>query len=831
MSSRPPSTSTSPYNEALGFGSDHAQGPSRKKMRKGTRSCLECRRRKIKCTFEPGRPAICNECYARGSTCIDQEHGDVHAYSQVTTDLPSYSLRERVTQLEDLVKQVLNRLPEKPSNTSSNSNSDSTSASDADRSHVDAQAAEVLKSLKGSWRQANAGAEESLLLPVGLRDDAPVLTLFDNAVITRKESQAVVSRAQYNKTKTLLAALNKLLPPPQDLETILDSSHEWWAIWRTIFPEMTDSRCETIKESVSHSLRSEKPAELAKIMLCIALSIHQLPADFDWSQLSIKEEPAALMERYIATVDKLITSDDEIAATIDGIECMMLEAKYHINMGRPRRAWLLFHRAIAFAQLLGFHRLPSQVDKTSSDYRRSVVIWCHLIIGDRYLALLLGLPYSVADAFVTPHIPSAAGVSSPAEAIGGETYVAMMLPILTRINDRNQSVTPMGYSATLRLDQELEELYGTRDASWWSIDVIPGIPTEAHFERLQAQFLHHQARVLLHMPFMLRSSADKRYQYSHSAALEGAREMIRIYDALRTNKDVGPFICKLVDFQAFTAAMLLLLNLCGYAQQHRGNSGQPVDLEQDQADSQLIDQAVTLLKHAATEPGGVVAAQSAQALEMLARVRQGCDEADLKQCRSESVQVSIPYFGTISIGLGKNFVPIKPGTYVRGTAGASLTNTSNPAKCVSHMGLPTPPSISSGSTQQSPLSTTIDNPHSQASAPQAQRLPIYESTTYIAPGLEHAWPDSDDPFVTFDSFMAFPSGPSDGMTGTSGFAPQPTSQSPHGSATHDLNADAAARGLGHVPGQGYSFGSNPFGQVPVDLDQGWNWFGVDAPSS
>ncbi|KIW98598.1 uncharacterized protein Z519_00259 [Cladophialophora bantiana CBS 173.52] len=838
--SRTGSMSTSPYNtDAAGLGFDHNQGPPRKKMRKGTKSCLECRRRKIKCNFEPGRPAVCNECYARGSTCIDQEHGDIHTYTQSTSEQSSYSLRERVSQLEDLVKQVLNRLPEK--DTSAHGDS---SAPESDKSQLDAQAAEVLKSLKSSLRQENASTEESIVLPGGLRDDAPALTLFDNAVIERKESQPVVSRAQYNKTKTLLAALNKLLPSASDLEIILEQSHEWWTIWRKMFPEITDSRCETIRESVSHSLRSEKPAELAKIMLCIAISIHQLPGHFNWSRLQIKEEPADLMERYIATVDKLITSDDEIAATLDGIECMMLEAKYHVNMGRPRRAWLLFHRALAFAQLLGIHRLAAQTDKTSLDYQRSVNIWCHLVLGDRYLSLLLGLPYSVSESFVTPYIP----VSGPRPALvnDGEHYVGKMLPIITKMIDRNQSVVPMGYSATLRLDQELEELHSTQDPSWWATDLIPGSAVEDHFDRLQAQFFHHQAKVMLHMPFMLRSSTDKRYQYSHAAALDGAREMIRVYKALRTNKAVGPFICKLIDFQSFTGAMLLLLNLCGYSQQHRGNNAQQTDLEQDQQDSDLIDETITLLKDAAKEPGGVVAAQSAQALEMLARVRQGCDDDGAKECRGETCQVSIPYFGTISIGTGKHFVPIKPGTYVQRTQ-ETPANTTVPAGGVSaNTGLPTPPSVASNSTQPSPLTTTIDRQAVQYS--QARRPPVYESTNYIAPGLDQAWPDTgDDPFITFDSFMAFPPQPPTDFPSAggvsisssgSGFTPQPSHSLPGQSSPYnnsgttpqnDLNASVAAGGLGSIVAPGFPFGSFPFGQSGVDLDQGWNWFGVDAP--
>lgn len=89
---------------------DHTQGPARKKMRKGTKSCLECRRRKIRCTPQPGGSSVCRECHARGSTCIDQEHGDPEAVDHAAD--PSYNLRERVSQLEALVKDALARRSE-----------------------------------------------------------------------------------------------------------------------------------------------------------------------------------------------------------------------------------------------------------------------------------------------------------------------------------------------------------------------------------------------------------------------------------------------------------------------------------------------------------------------------------------------------------------------------------------------------------------------------------------------------------------------------------------------------------------------------------------------
>jgi hypothetical protein len=786
-------------------------------MRKGTKSCLECRRRKIKCTFEPGRTAICNECFTRGSTCIDQEHGDIQSYTQQTAEQTSSSLRERVGQLESLVKQVLNRIPDGGAGAAAGDASLS-------RSQVDAQAAEVLKSLKSSPAGTLAGLNETEVLPGGIRDDAPALTLFNNEVISRKDSQPSVTRAQYNKSKALIAALTKLLPSPHDLDIILSSSHEWWVIWRKMFPDIADRRCETMKESVSHALRSDKPAEIAKIMLCIAISLHQLPENFDWSKLHLKESRPEFIEKFITSVDKLIIQDDEIAATVEGIECMTLAAKMAVNMGRPRRAWLLFHRAIAFSQLLGFHRLAAQPDKSSLEYRRQVNIWIHLILGDRFLALLLGLPYSIPENFSSPYLSAGASPDFPANA--GETFILKMVGIVAKLVDRNQSVIPMAYSGTMRLDQELEELFNAQDPQWWDTGLIPGQATEDHFDRLQAAFFFHQTKVLLHMPFMLRSpSTDKRYKYSHASALEGARGMIKYYDALRTNTSVGPYICKLIDFQAFTAGMLLLLNLCGYSAQHRGNNAQLADLEQDQRDSDIIDNTIALLHEAAKEVGGVVAAQSAQALEMLSKVRQGsdaCPESCEVDAKTATCQVAIPYFGTITIGMGKQFVPIKSGTYPK-PGEPRRYDTTVVAGGVPITGLPTPPSMTSGSSAQpSPMSNSIDNTFPR------QRLPAYESTNYIAPGLE-SWPE-DDPFVTFDSFMALPPGSIGGMDMPSaGSSSGSTGFTPNYSATPEQLGDGGM-GIG-APG-GYPFSGFPFGGQStsnVDLDQGWNWFGVDAP--
>lgn len=52
----------------------HAQSEAkRRKVRKGTHSCWECKRRKMKCIFDPLTNATCNGCRRRGSQCVSQE--------------------------------------------------------------------------------------------------------------------------------------------------------------------------------------------------------------------------------------------------------------------------------------------------------------------------------------------------------------------------------------------------------------------------------------------------------------------------------------------------------------------------------------------------------------------------------------------------------------------------------------------------------------------------------------------------------------------------------------------------------------------------------------
>ena len=64
----------------------------RRRLRKGTHSCWECKRRKMKCVFDPlaNATTTCNGCRRRGSQCVSQEFPEVvSSFIDNTSTTPS----------------------------------------------------------------------------------------------------------------------------------------------------------------------------------------------------------------------------------------------------------------------------------------------------------------------------------------------------------------------------------------------------------------------------------------------------------------------------------------------------------------------------------------------------------------------------------------------------------------------------------------------------------------------------------------------------------------------------------------------------------------------
>lgn len=533
---------------------------------------------------------------------------------------------------------------------------------------------------------------------------APVLSLFDNALLSRHPDDSTsddlhsitspgpeVNRSTLkfdNMRRTLLS----LFPSEQRQEALLNASYRWWSGWQDVYPQIFTHRTySNVVEFVADLKSSNSVQNITKALLCLLIMIQERSHSLHNSH----ELTGAVSDNNHALeiINETVLNDDELAGTIDGVECMILRSKYELNAGRIRKAWLTFRRGISLAQLSGLHKRPMNPLDDPNLTRRRDSLWKALYSGDRFLSLMLGVPYGPSE------IHSDIGRDSEAYAKGIRTqdtgihYFHRLANVVGCIIDRNQQLPSNNMlPLTLKIEAEMMELAASMTSDWWESGLEPVTAADRMYDQLMPQFWHHQARSLLHLPYMLKAATDRRFEYNKIAAVESAREMIVRYRVMRPALGFGSLICKMIDFQVFTAAMILVLNLLDHYRKSEILDHSEADKDQD-----LVSAAADILQRASVETDGGVATQAARALEHFGNIKGLTFPVDRYQGKC-TTKVVIPYFGTVVIG---------PGTSLRD--GAQMQR---PDAGLQPQQLPTPSDQSvDGSTPESvPSSNTLIEP-------------------------------------------------------------------------------------------------------------------------
>ena len=487
---------------------------------------------------------------------------------------------------------------------------------------------------------------------------APVFSLFDNPILSRQPDDSTIDDSDgvrspisevnnsASKLGSIRRALFSLFPSEERQEAILSSSYPWWSKWLDICPQVFGlGTSSNIVEFVADLKDSGSVQKIAKALLFLFIIQQEGPHHLNTSYGMTNAQSEA--SHALSIVDEMVLNDEGLAGTIDGIECIMLRANYESNCGRIRKAWLTYRRAISFAQLSGFHKNSTSQENDTSQSRRRDSLWKALYSSDRLLSLVLGLPYGPSE------IHSDIGRDSEACAKGiqaqdtAEPYFYRLTHIVGHIIDRNQQLPSNNMlPLTFKIEAEMMELAASMPSDWWESGRESGPTEKRMFDQLLPQFWHHQARSLLHLPFMLKATTDRLFQYNKIAAVESAREMIARYRVIRPLHGFGSHICKIIDFQVFTAAMVLVLNLLDH---YRRN--ETLDQSEANNDQDLISVTTDILQRASAETYGGVATQAARALEIFGNIKElplPIGESE-KEC---TTKVVIPYFGTVIFGPG-----------------------------------------------------------------------------------------------------------------------------------------------------------------------------------
>ncbi|KOC07637.1 hypothetical protein AFLA70_153g002191 [Aspergillus flavus AF70] len=590
------------------------QQPPRKKIRKGTRSCWECKHRKVRCHFISDGDQSCRECLARGTTCRSQDLPE----PENTRDADRASLSDRLGRVESLLERVLRRL------------------------------------------DTIGGVEESRMLPSmathndnGLNcsaaatptnENAPALSLFDNGVLSfRRSDVSTPNITLYSATtrdwEKLRHELLDLLPSDSALKRLEQANSSWWLVRAQCFQEYEES----LLSSAMAARSDNHPTVLAKVLLWVAICLQQLPRGFDIELLGLSYSPTRLIAMCVKIVAHSISSDETLVSNLDGLECLVLLGVLYNNDGKLRSAWLCYRRALNVAQIIGLHRVAPESMEESESVSRAKHIWNHIIYADRYLSLMLGLYHGITD------------VALDSKGNGNETPSSSPMDLLCRIAgsiiERNQKfskITPSMVRMTQTIDAELmstDPLSVVEDPT-----ILPpgkSLERAQAYAKLMTRLWHYQLIAWLHLPLLLESGTERRYDYSRQSCLEASRHMITCYTSIR-HLTANSFCCKSLDFQAFTAAVTLLINILGPT----GRS------HLDSNDWPAIETVMTSLETLAEgQPPDKVATRGLSVLRTLKSVatRNNTPQSDISDglppmdCQSRRIKLDIPYFGTISI--------------------------------------------------------------------------------------------------------------------------------------------------------------------------------------
>ncbi|KAL3422559.1 C6 zinc finger domain-containing protein [Phlyctema vagabunda] len=592
----------------------------RKRVRKGTRSCWECKRRKIKCQLSTENVPVCSGCLQRGTNCVSQEYPEEHEQSS------GPQMGERLGRVELLLEKLLDKI----------NSYDEKASLPTPESVVN----DVLTPYSGSGSN--------------VYENAPVLSLFDNVVIGRRDTgksreaeQIATPPAKTPSTPScrpvpkmdrMRITIAAQLPSQRDSDIICHASNCWLLIHGLAQTSSSDllTRDRTLTSFDLQEVSKRHPTIIARTLLYIAVCMQQLPTMFDRSTLQIKDLHEA-MDKYMSTAT-LVTSDDELVSTLEGLECLVLQGLFHVNAGNLRRAWLSFRRALNIGQLMGLHRgyaqsLTGRDNLKAPGGRR---MWYQIVQADRYLALLLGMPCGSADDGFAPD----ENLQNPNVDLD-QIFNRRMCNISGRIIERNQEDYANAFAKTQEIDESLERLAKEMPPGYWAIPKVMlnnhTVQEAQQFDRLMSQIWFFQLESLLHLPFMLRAATERRYEYSKFSCLKASREMLDRYLALR-NSNNRSFCCKVVDFGAFTATVTVLLGLLIQSP----TTETPLEKQQKENDRLLVNTVLLSMEELA-DSGDVVAAQSVDVIRALSGVN------DQSGRNGGNLRLTIPYFGTISI--------------------------------------------------------------------------------------------------------------------------------------------------------------------------------------
>ncbi|RMZ44172.1 C6 finger domain protein [Aspergillus flavus] len=464
-------------------------------LRKGTKSCTECRRRKVRCIRIPREADTCQQCEDRGVACIAQVSKRTQSSqpSRLPSRLRIAQLESQVAQLTAVVNNIELKLGYKPSQIPSGKDDQ---FSGPDDSEGESSGSDIPMAEKPSHLQS----------------------LFQNDWLSadpcqhERQTEQRIDKIFAQLSIDVRPKLQNMIPPKDEVADIAGSAYDWLTVLHALFPQplMLNSPQELLKSFESMCRPNVDVIMLASWLLTLALTAQQIHPGRE-------------------------------------------------GQGNFQKAWIKLRHIIAIAELMGlpkvFHAVCfNQSTCTDDTSLQKVQLWQAICNIERLIGMILNLPPGTARYQLTAAAPLNADGS-----IHLTTYLTRLLDISIKVYDLEEFSATHESSmkrqmAALEMAQALGELAGQAPATWWAGDERDHITPEDI-----VQFLHCCVLMRVYLPFALKQNLRDELVYARLPCMNACEAVARRYLVLRRKLPAGLFMSRVLDLQALTAASVLLL--------------------------------------------------------------------------------------------------------------------------------------------------------------------------------------------------------------------------------------------------------------------------------
>ncbi|KAL6857331.1 hypothetical protein J3F83DRAFT_763678 [Trichoderma novae-zelandiae] len=673
--------------------SSSTSSTGRRKLRRGTTSCWECKRRKTRCHFENTDSSACESCERRGCKCVLQH---IEERSSVT-EAAGQSVRPRraggqLDHLEGLVGRLV-RQSTLPGASPSRGSDHLLAERGPQEKH---SGASVSHTSRRSRQSQPSSDSRRRLLPKP--DHAPARSSSNPSSDTNLKPLNQPTQTSEPHLSSQIKAADVLLLPPHPtngalrrssltllLQSILPSANAATRIMHQnkllmmsmhVFRGLSTDPFRSVPRQqfsrlASPASKNLDPIDLARSLFQLAICLQQSDRTPDISALCLGRSNSDVAGQYFEAASRYVTSQDSLVVSFAGIETLMFEGLYHVSTGQIRLAWLVFRRALNIAHLMGLH-LPQRRRHSEQTPICLATLWFRLIFMDRYLSLVLSLPISVRD---DSFMEDLVGQEEPRQKLE-----RIQAKLTSRIVSRDELMRqgPWAgdfiydhYNETKDIDCTLKQAARSLSADWWAFPRLKDAQTDAELKdmttKVVLQLHHYHLVLLLHLPYIVPRLEDSSTEHgvqnctnSKVSAMFASRELLT-----RCIVPVGPNrVSSSTRGNTLKILLSALTLLLAHLDSHRLGRDNALG-HQRPGDLVMVERAIQSLESVAQKYDDVLCFSAIRALRRLGNIeatatdgldyRVWCEPSEMMHLEclvrddEDRVTLLFPYIGTIHI--------------------------------------------------------------------------------------------------------------------------------------------------------------------------------------